>query len=722
MSALAKAGLNAATLRSLRLPIYVWGVIAGGLAVVIGGLVQLDGTPLTGDHPATFLAFAILLVATEFKPMPSLTDGTELTASWAFAFTLFFLGPTAGAIATVAGVALLADFRGSKRLDRSLFNAAQFALSLSAGGLAGSLVTDLLSVSRGETADLRWLAGVVVACTVGFAINSMFISVAIALHQGLPVLEMIRRSVGINLGMDGLLLALAPIFVVIGLEALVLVPLLLLTVWVIFKSAALALSNKHEATHDQLTNIPNRRMFEDHAALMLDNAENAKSQAAMIHIDLDGFKGVNDRLGHHYGDLVLQEVAERLDGAKRPADLVARLGGDEFAVLLGEINGRDDAEAVARRFLDAIEEPLDIEGVPLAVSASLGVSLYPRHGEDVSTLLHRADLAMYEAKEASGGVQVYSNDQESRMPGRLSLLSELSSAMEAGDLSLVYQPKVDLRTGQITGVEALLRWHHEDHGVVNPSWFMPQAEQTELMTPLTDHIMGVAMAQCEAWHAQGIRITVGVNVSARNLHDLRFPSRVGNLLSQHHLDPAWFEIEITENTVMADPVRSASVLGHLRALGVGISIDDFGTGYSSLASLRQLTIDRIKIDRSFVTDLATRDGDLTIARSVIELGHNLGLKAVAEGIETEEVLNILRDLECDEAQGFLISTPLPAAELTPLLLTGSIDLDALAPTDDPTLPPDAEPALAQPSAAGLPSAAGPAIEIDVSDTAERNER
>lgn len=672
--------------RTRRLPIYLWSMTALGTSLVLAALLTVGDQPLVGDHPVAFLVFLVLLIATELKPMPSLTDDTELTASWAFAFTLLFIAPLAGALLAVWVTALAADFRGTKAVDRALFNAAQFSLSLASGGAAGSLITDLHLVADGGDPSGRWLAGVVVACAVGFATNSVFISVAIALHQGLPVFEMIRRSIDINLSMDGLLLALAPVFVVIGLQAIILVPLLLLTVWFIFRSAALALANKHEATHDQLTNIPNRRMFEDHAALMLDGAANAGNQAAMLHIDLDGFKGINDRLGHHYGDLVLKEIAQRLTRTQRSIDLVARLGGDEFAVLLGDVDGPVDAEAIGLRMLQSIETELEVEGVPLGVGASLGVSLFPDHGEDVATLLHHADLAMYEAKTSGGGVSVYSRGKGSGMPGRLGLLSELAAAIENGQLSLVYQPKAEIKTGRITGVEALLRWHHPKHGLVDPGWFMPQAEQTELMTPLTDLVMTTAMDQCERWHAQGIRVGVSINASARNLHDLRFPNRVADRLAEFHLDPAWFEVEITENTVMADPVRSASVLGHLRALGVGIAIDDFGTGYSSLASLRQLTIDRIKIDRSFVTDLATREGDLTIARSVIELARNLGLRSVAEGIETPEVLEILDQLGCDEAQGFLIARPMTAEDITPLLRDGVVHFDQLhrvrLPSDD----------------------------------------
>jgi diguanylate cyclase (GGDEF)-like protein len=586
-----------------------------------------------------------------------------------------FVAPPAGCLLVVALTALGADLVTGKGPLRAFFNAGQFCLCLATGAAVGNRVTDLLTLSRGQDLDLRWLLGGGLAMTVAFLLNSILISIVLALHQGVPLTEMFRRSLDVNLGMDGLLLALSPVFVVIGLHGIVLVPLLLVTVWIIFRSATIALSNRHEATHDQLTGIPNRRLFEDHAGLLLRGAKHSRATAALIHIDLDGFKGINDRLGHHYGDLVLRAVAERLSSHKRAVDHVARLGGDEFAVLLGQVNTAVEAKTIAQRLLSAIEVPMEVEGVPLAVSASLGVAMFPAHGEDLHTLLNHADIAMYKAKGQSTGVEVFSSTG-SEGPSRMGLLADLSRAIDTGELCLHYQPRVSVATGAIVGVEALLRWSHPAFGEVDPSWFMPQAEQTELMTPLTDHVIEQAVSQCAMWLDRGIRVTVAVNASARNLHDLRFPNRVAEILRRHNVDPGWLEIEITENTVMSDPARSASVLGHLRAIGVSLAIDDFGTGYSSLANLRTLTIDRIKIDRSFVAGIDGSGGDLTIVRSIVELGKNLGLTTVAEGIESEEVLAIIHDLGCDEYQGFLASKALPAAELEPMLAAGTV---ALAP-------------------------------------------
>ncbi len=661
--------------RTHRLNGLLYSTIAAGVALLVQSFRVLAGADFYGDHGAMYLVFAVLLLGTELRPIPSLTDDTELTASWAFAFTLLFVAPLAGAVLAVMATSTIIDLANRKRLDRTLFNAAQFALSLACGGWVGSLVTDLHLVADGGPVTPTWIVAVLVSCVVGFALNSAFVSVAVGFHSGLPVAEMLRRSIGINLGMDGLLLALAPIFVVVGTQSLLLVPLLLATVWIILKSAALALRNKHEATHDQLTGIPNRRMFEDHLDLLIEASRSGQRPFALVQIDLDGFKGINDRLGHHYGDRVLKAVAGRLVSNERLNDKCARLGGDEFALLFVGIGSASDAGEVAERVLSRIREPLDIDGVPLRVGASLGVAIFPDHGDDPQRLMHHADMAMYEAKRQGGGVCLYEPTDEGDGPGRIGLLTDLAAATTDSQFFLEYQPQFDIASGRVTTVEALVRWRHPDHGIIPPGWFMPQAEQTDLISLLTDQIVDMAAAQIRAWLDDGIELPVAVNVSARNLHDLRFPERVRLTLERHELPGRLLEVEVTENSVMEDPSRSSKVLAELRDFGITVAVDDFGTGYSSLSTLRDLTLDRIKIDRSFVTRLATSDGDLTIARAVIELAHNLSMTTVAEGVETPEVLDILHSLGCDEVQGFLFARPQAAAALEPMLRAGRLIVD-----------------------------------------------
>ncbi len=664
-------------MRARRLGLLIGLTVIAAMLLVAVSIQQLHGVPPWGFHPAAFVVFGLLLFASELKPIPSLTDDTELTASWAFAFTLLLIAPLAGALIAVGLAPIASDLRKRKRLDRTLFNAGQFMLSLWLGSMAGSLINPLLSVADGDVVTVRWLVAVGAACGTGFAANSVFISVAVAFHQGLPVRELLRRSIGINLGMDGLLLALAPIFVVVGIEALILVPVLLFTVVIIFRSASIALRNKHDATHDELTGIANRRMFEDHASLVADASRTDGLSFALVQIDLDGFKGINDRLGHRYGDLVLIEIGRRLKAAERSTDQVARLGGDEFALLIADVVDEAAAIAIAERVWGEITRPLEIEGVPLTVGASMGLAIFPSNGDTIDELLHHADTAMYDAKRLGGGVRVFAGTKQDVGPKRIELLGELSTAIAEGQLSLAYQPKIDMETGSIKTVEALLRWTHPVHGDVRPGWYMPQAEQTDLITPLTDHVIELALTQCRRWKDDGIEVGVAVNVSARNLHDLRLAGRVGEALRRHDLDPSTLELEITENAVMEDPLRAATVLAELRALGVGLAIDDFGTGYSSLSVLRDLDVDRIKIDRSFVTNVANNAGDLSIVRSVVELGRNLGMKTIAEGVETVEALEVLRSIGCDEIQGFLFAAPLPSEELGPLLRRGRIDFSDL---------------------------------------------
>ncbi len=663
--------------RAHRLSLLIWLTSLAALLVVVAAVAGLQGASPIGDHAPAFAVFAVLLLAAELRPMPSLTDDTELTASWAFAFTLLLIAPLAGALIAVGLAPLASDLHKRKRIDRTAFNVAQFVLSLAFGAAVGSMIDDLARVANGDSVSLRWLVAVFAACVAGFAANSVFISVAIAFNQGLPVQEILRRSLGINLGMDGLLLALAPVFVVIGIEALILVPVLLFTVLVIFHSASIALRNKHEATHDELTGIANRRMFEDHAAMVVDASRADGLRFALVHIDLDGFKGINDRLGHRYGDLVLIEIGRRLKEAERSTDQVARLGGDEFALLIADVADESMAMGIAERVCEEITRPLAIEGVPLTVGASMGLAMFPVHGESIEELLHNADSAMYESKSAGGGVRRFTGARDDVGPKRVELLGELAAAIEKGQLSLAYQPKIDMETGAITTVEALLRWTHPQHGDLRPSWYMPQAEQTDLITPLTDHVIDLALAQCRRWKDDGIDVGVAVNISARNLHDLGLPGRVAEALAHHGLAPSVLEIEITENAVMEDPSRSQVVLADLRRLGVGLAIDDFGTGYSSLSVLRDLDVDRIKIDRAFVTNVATSESDLSIVRSIIELGRNLGMRSIAEGVETVEALDILRSIGCDEIQGFLFAAPLPSDELYPLLRRGRIEFSEL---------------------------------------------
>jgi len=377
-------------------------------------------------------------------------------------------------------------------------------------------------------------------------------------------------------------------------------------------------------------------------------------------MDLDHFKEINDTLGHYHGDRLLQLVGERLSSLLRAEDTVARMGGDEFAVLLPAVGSREYATDVAHKILRALGTSFEIDGLTLEVGGSIGIACYPDHGEDGEQLLQRADIAMYVAKSDHLGAQLYETAQDQHSLQRLALAGELRRAIEQDELVLHYQPKIDVATGRVVGAEALCRWQHPSLGLIMPDEFVPMAEHTGLITPLTKQVLNLALGQVAAWRAQGARMSVAVNLSARSFLDSQLLDDIPELLATWRVDPSLLELEITESMIVGDPERSRAVLEKLSQIGITLAIDDFGTGYSSLAYLKQLPVDEIKIDKSFVLAMGAHQSDETIVRSIIDLAHNLDLRAVAEGVEDQAILNRLTELGCDVAQGYHISRPLPA--------------------------------------------------------------
>ena len=427
------------------------------------------------------------------------------------------------------------------------------------------------------------------------------------------------------------------------------------------ETVAQAEANRRQALHDALTGLPNRTLLRQRAEAALEGA--ASGSVALMLIDLDRFKEINDTLGHAYGDVVLQAVADRLGGAVRATDTVARLGGDEFAVLLPGVDGVQAAEDLATRALTALVGGVEADGVSLDVEASIGIAMAGEDGADVESLLRNADIAMYSAKDRSLGVCVYGSELDDHSPERLGLLGDLRRAMDAGELVLHWQPKVSLPGEEVRGVEALLRWHHPERGVIPPGVFIPAAERTPVIRPLTRYVLDAAVAQCARWRAAGRHLDVAVNVSARNLLDDRFVDDVLEVLTRWDVPASSLELEVTESAIMADPARAQLILGRLADVGVTLSIDDFGAGYTSLSHLKDLPVHQLKIDRSFVAHMTTDRSDALIIRSVVELGRNLGLTTVAEGVEDRETLDRLGELGCDVAQGYLVCRPLPADAL-----------------------------------------------------------
>ncbi|MGD0168046.1 MAG: EAL domain-containing protein [Gaiellaceae bacterium] len=421
--------------------------------------------------------------------------------------------------------------------------------------------------------------------------------------------------------------------------------------------------SEYNALHDALTGLSNRTLFRDRIEQALLTAEREGGRIALLLMDLDRFKEINDTLGHAAGDHVLCEVAQRLKSCLRASDTVARLGGDEFGLLLLGQAEPSEIVPVLDKLQAAIETPIEIDGLPLGIEASIGVAFYPDNGIEVEELMKHTDVAMYAAKQQNRSYSFYERATDTHNPVHLTLVGELRRAIDNHELVLYYQPKASFSDGAIRGVEALVRWMHPERGLLPPDEFIPATLETGLMKPLTLYVLDEALRQARAWHDEGLELSVSVNVGRRNMLDVSFPDDVAAALDSRGADSSWLELEITESTMLDDPLRSKIVFERLNAMGVRLSIDDFGTGYSSLAYLRDLPVSEIKIDRSFVLDMTSCADDEMIVRSTIDLGRNLGLEVVAEGVETEEAWNRLAEFGCDVAQGYLLTRPVPPEEL-----------------------------------------------------------
>jgi len=424
----------------------------------------------------------------------------------------------------------------------------------------------------------------------------------------------------------------------------------------------------HVAQFDAITGLPNRTLFHDRLAQAMARARRRKSALALIFLDLDGFKEINDTLGHKAGDRLLRAVGARLKHSLREGDTVARLGGDEFTVILEDLHDRDEATAVAQKVLGALAKPLTLEKQEFAVTASAGLTVYPEDSRSLETLLKNADTAMYYAKDGGkNNLQSYTPLMTTLKRERVTLENQLRRALENNELFLQYQPQVDLRSGRIVGVEALARWQHPELGVVAPGRFIPLAEKSGLIVPIGRWALATACMQGVAWQSSAAPVRIGVNVSARQFRGDLFQT-VAAALAASGLDPQWLELELTESLLMEDPDTARATLLKLKGLGVKLAIDDFGSGYSSLSYLRHFPIDRLKIDQTFIRDLGTNSDDAAIAKAIIALGHNMNLRVVAEGVETAEQLAFLRDHGCDVMQGYLYSEPVSAANCLALMV------------------------------------------------------
>jgi diguanylate cyclase (GGDEF)-like protein len=429
---------------------------------------------------------------------------------------------------------------------------------------------------------------------------------------------------------------------------------------------------EHLANHDALTDLPNRNLFNERLAQVLDRAKRSGESVGLMFMDLDHFKDVNDTLGHHVGDELLCEVGRRLVSCVRAEDTVARLGGDEFALIQVGLNYPVEADIQAKRILGAMSEPIHVGSHKLFTSGSIGITVYPADGDNAEQLQQNADLAMYLSKEDQGNTfRFFDADLNAVVERRSFLEQQLRNALEFEQLMVFYQPKVSIKTGKPVGAEALIRWLHPEQGMVSPNEFIPVAERTGVINQIGEWTLRKACRQFKQWHDAGYEdLLLAVNLSAVQFRLRDIPAMIGEILEETGYDPANLELEITETAVMTDMRDAIEVLNQLHEVGVSLSIDDFGTGYSSLSYLRQLPVNRIKIDRSFIAEVDTTDTAAAIARAVVTLGQSLGLGVVAEGVETEAQLEYLREIECDEAQGFFYSRPVPPEEFELYLKEG----------------------------------------------------
>ncbi|MGW0190417.1 putative bifunctional diguanylate cyclase/phosphodiesterase [Streptomyces sp. NPDC003362] len=478
---------------------------------------------------------------------------------------------------------------------------------------------------------------------------------------GLPT---VARTALVRQGLVAVaLLGIAPLVCVVAAAKPILLPLFSIPLIALDSTLWIARARAEEQLRDPLTGLPNRQWLLERIWTALDEAERLGARAALMLIDLDRFRSVNDTLGHLAGDRLLLQTADRLRLALPRGAEVARLGGDEFAVLLPVADSTTSATRIARGLVAALSSPLDLDGLTLVLEASAGVAVFPDHALDAEGMLRRADVAMYQAKRDRTGVEVYESKRDSNTPDRLGLLADLRRALDAHEVQLHYQPKVRF-DGQVAGLEALVRWVHPERGKVPPDEFIAIAESSGLMPVLTEYVLETALGQVARWRSQGLYVPVAVNVSPRDVHTPGFAGSVAARLARHGVPAGALQLEITEHVLLEDPQRAADTLAGLTGHGVKMSLDDFGTGYSSLVHLRRLPVSELKIDRSFVARLAVDTEDAEIVRCTVDLAHSLGLLVVAEGVEDDETWERLRDLGCDAVQGWLVAAAMPPEETT----------------------------------------------------------
>jgi len=625
------------------------------------------------------LEWVVAIAVVDLLPIPTAV-GLPFSLSFPLQLSvaLIYPAPVAGAIALL-GSSDRREFRREIPFAQGVWNRCQ---------IAWSVVIESVLFHHLASLKSHWYvlgAAVLLSAVVGYSANTLLVALYYHLRSRVPTLRILREMhVGVfgefvlsYMGLALFAVIVATTFVRIGpwSIAVFIAPLAfarqMFTRTQSLQEATVELEvkqreNEYQALHDALTDLPNRVLFQSKLRETIEaiSPNEGGHLVAVMLMDLDHFKEINDTLGHHFGDQLLQQIGPRLSTCLREQDLMARLGGDEFGIVLPDIPDETTAVRIAERILEELEQPLSVEALQLDVSGSIGIAIYPLHSHSVETLLRRADVAMYAAKESGGGYEVYTPSLDSHSPDRLTLIGQVRPAIENREFALHYQPKISVKDGRIAGVEALIRWQHPERGMVEPDEFIPMVERTVLLRPLTLYVINAALRQAHAWARRGLDLEVAVNLSPRSLLDPQLPDQVAALLTQWGVPPSRLTLELTESFLMADSGRSVGTMALLSEVGITLSIDDFGTGYSSLSHLKRLPIREIKIDRSFVVNMREDPNDRMIARATVDLGRNLGLRVVAEGVEDAETMERLVEMGCDMAQGYHLCVPMPGREIT----------------------------------------------------------
>lgn len=678
---------------------YIWSVIALGVlsltaALWLAPVRDAFGPGAWTGYPSQGLVLTLLVITVivgELRPVPVPRGGDVadmITISTTFVLALAIIGPISLAL-LAQGIAVLIDDAISRRSPLKIaFNVSQYVVTVMAAHAAYALIAGVPVFSGytifnpvgGAGMGYRPLLGALAAAMVFLVVNQLLVSTVVAIDSSQRVATVFGQDLRFQATTAGVLALLAPVAALIIQTQPLMLPMLIAPVAAVHNSARLAVAMGRQARHDALTGLANRELFRERSVRALEECQRTGTALAIMMIDLDHFKEINDTLGHQVGDELICEVAHRLEEARPEGATVARLGGDEFAVLLPDVPDLSVAEDVATYLLSVLGKSFSVGGVRLVVQASLGIALSPDHGDDVHTLMRRSDIALYEAKRERARFCAYTLEgEDTHTPQRLTTLTDLRSAVEDDQLFCVYQPKIDIASGEVRGVEALVRWNHPTRGIQLPDTFIPLAENTGLIAPITFFVVERALRQVRSWQEQGIELSVAVNLSVRHLTDMSLPDRVAVALERWGVAPSKLIIEVTESSIMTDPKRAGVVLQQLRRIGVDVAIDDYGTGHASLNYLKQFDIDELKIDRSFIMNLDIDSSDAIIVASTIELGHNLGLRIVAEGVEDGETLTWLSGLGCDMAQGYHIGRPMAPEAVTELVHARRLDQAAASP-------------------------------------------